>query len=250
MRRAPKAPALTEPRKLFVIGSGRSGTHWLGYILDSHPQVRATIETPLIFEMVTAMALDPSRRPELFPRLVDLYKREHQKAPGYHYADKSHPNVWLAEELADALPDALFLGIQRDPFATVASMLKHDGVTVWHRRWREFPVPNAFLGISEPIAARYDELSLAAQFGIRWRAHADQLAKLQACLGDRIRVLSYEDLSQDPHGLVDELGVYLGLDSPFPPVEVKRASLSRWRDELTPDQIADVAEATGVSAPQ
>jgi hypothetical protein len=28
----------------FVIGTGRSGTHWLGYALENHPHVRATIE--------------------------------------------------------------------------------------------------------------------------------------------------------------------------------------------------------------
>jgi hypothetical protein len=246
---APAAPFLAEPKKLFVIGSGRSGTHWLGYILDSHPQVRATIETPRIFDMVTAMALDPTRKPELFPRVVSLYEREHRKAPGYHYADKSHPNIWLAEELAGALPDAVFLGIQRDPFATVASMLKHDGVAVWHARWREFPVPNAFLGITEPIAASYDGMSMAAKFGLRWRAHANQLSQLEARLGDRLRVVSYERLSRDPSPVIDELGDYLGLDTPFPPVEVKEASLDRWRTELTPEQIADVAEATGVPVP-
>ena len=31
-------------RPIFVIGTGRSGTHWIGYILAAHPDIRATIE--------------------------------------------------------------------------------------------------------------------------------------------------------------------------------------------------------------
>ena len=32
--------------KIFVIGSGRSGTHWVGYILEAHPDIHVTIEKP------------------------------------------------------------------------------------------------------------------------------------------------------------------------------------------------------------
>lgn len=121
-------------RKVFILGTGRSGTHWLGYILESHPDCVATIETRGIFRRVTRMALDPTLRPRLLPGLLRRYRLRHALAVPSHYVDKSHPNLWLAEALADAFDDALFVGIVRNPYATVASMLRHEGVLEWHRR--------------------------------------------------------------------------------------------------------------------
>jgi hypothetical protein len=140
-------------KKIFVIGTGRSGTHWLGQILQAHPDIHVTVEAPPIFAWSTAMALDPRQSPVLLPQLIRQYEIEHAAVAPRHYADKSHPNIWHAEDLAARLPDAVFLGIQRNPFATVASMLEHAGVLAWHERWREFPVPNRFLGITLENAA-------------------------------------------------------------------------------------------------
>ena|GEM_PF-6704601 len=53
---------------IFIVGCGRSGTHWLGYILDAHPDIVATIEKRSIFRKVTAMALDQSLMNRYFPR--------------------------------------------------------------------------------------------------------------------------------------------------------------------------------------
>ena len=78
------------------------------------------------------MALDPSQQRELFPKLVRAYEEEKRRVQPKRYADKSHPNIWIAEALSEVFPDAQFLGIERDPFGTVASMLKHKGVLKWH----------------------------------------------------------------------------------------------------------------------
>jgi Sulfotransferase family len=235
---------VSERKKIFVIGSGRSGTHLVGNILDSHPDIAATIEEPEIFEAVTTMALDPRREADLFPRLVDLYVEAHARVPDKHYADKSHPNIWLAEDLAASFDEAVFVGIQRNPHATVASMLRHDGVTVWHERWRDFPVPNRFLGIDEALAAEYEALPLETKFAIRWRAHADQMARLREILGPRIMYLDYDRLLQDER-VIGDLQEFLELDRPFPPFEMKMDSLDKWRSQLSDDQVAAVSAAAG-----
>lgn len=219
-------------RKIFILGTGRSGTHWLGYILDSHPDCVATIETPEIFRRVSRMALDPTLRPRLLPGLLRRYRIQHARAAPFHYVDKSHPNLWLAEALADAFEDAVFVGIVRDPFATVASMLRHDGVLEWHRRWKDFPVPNPFLGITVEIAEEYDTLPMAARCALRWQSHRDEMVRLTAALGSRLYVVEYEALVREPEDQLSHLADFLGFSSPIPSPEVKRESLSRWQEEL------------------
>jgi hypothetical protein len=227
-------------RKIFVLGTGRSGTHWLGYILGAHPDIHATIEKPPIFPWVTRMALDPRTRTDLLPKLLRRYDQEHILVAPKHYADKSHPTIWIAEELARAFPEARFVGIVRGPYGTVASMLQHDGVMRWIHRWRDFPVPNRFLGITEAIAPTYDSMPLAGRCALRWRSHRDRMAALESTLGERMCVLSYEELQTDTVSQLEAVARFLGLASPIPVPQVRRESLDRWREQLDADAIAAI----------
>ena len=167
-----------QTRPIFVIGTGRSGTHWLAGTLKTHREIRATIEVKPMFRWATQMALDASTQPRLLPKLIFAYRRQLFYSAPRLYLDKSHPNIWLAEPLKAAFPTAQFLAIERNPYATVASMLRHRGVAAWHQRWRDFPVPNRFLGISEELAEHYDELPLAARCAHRWLANRQRIVEL------------------------------------------------------------------------
>jgi hypothetical protein len=245
---ATSARARAEGQKILIIGTGRSGTHWLGHILQSHPGIHVTVEAPPIFNWATEMALDPRKQQLLMPQLVRQYQLEHAAVAPRHYADKSHPNIWQAEELAQRLPDAVFLGIQRNPFATVASMLKHAGVLGWHERWREFPVPNRFLGITRENAATYDALPPAAKCAYRWRSHAERMAELPAALGERLHVIAYEELIREPKAAIARITAFLRLTATIPPPAIKAESLDRWQRELSPDVQQQIATITGVAA--
>ena len=112
-------------RPVFIVGTGRSGTHWLANTLKTHREIRATIEAKPMFRWATQMALDATTEKQLLPKLIIAYRWQLFLSSPRLYLDKTHPNIWLAEPLQQAFPDALFLGIERDPFATVASMLRH-----------------------------------------------------------------------------------------------------------------------------
>ncbi len=234
--------------KIFVIGSGRSGTHWVGYMLEGHPDIHVTIEKPPIFDWVTAMALDPSKKASLLPKLIKRYRLEHQAVSPKHYADKSHPNIWIAEDLAAAFPEALFVGIQRNPYATVASMLKHGGVLEWHKRWQEFPIPNRFLGITGDNRATYGAMPLAAKCALRWKVHLERLQSLRQTLNARLLVLQYEDVILHAEAQLASLTRFLSLPSPIPKPSVKAESLERWKSELSDEVKQQIAEITGVPA--
>lgn len=175
---------ILKTRPVFVIGSGRSGTHWVGYSLGNHPEVHATIEVEPMFGWSSSMALNPALENQLLGKLVRAYKWQLLKSIPRLYLDKTHPNIWIAEKLKKAFPQALFAGIERNPYPTVASMLKHKGVLAWHKRWREFPIPNRFLGISLETAQVYDDIPLASKSAMRWVAHHDRMNVLKSTLGD------------------------------------------------------------------
>lgn len=40
---------ISKTQPIFVTGTGRSGTHWLGFSLGDHPEVQSTVETQPMF---------------------------------------------------------------------------------------------------------------------------------------------------------------------------------------------------------
>lgn len=232
---------------VFVIGTGRSGTHWLSYSLGNHPEVRVTVETEPIFGLSTRMALDETLEDRLFKKLVLLYKWQIFKSAPRLYVDKTHPNIWLAEKLKQAFPQALFVGIERNPYATVASMMKHKGLSAWHRRWREFPVPNRFLGISPEHAEEYDSIPLASQCAIRWVAHGKRMNDLKNVLAHDLFVISYERFAEDTEETLRDLQNFLGLQNPIPIPVVKKESLVKWKSQLTQEELRNIESVVGFS---
>ena len=232
-------------RPVFVIGSGRSGTHWLGYSLGSHPEVRATVEVNPMFDLSTRMALNQALEKKLFWRLVMAYKWQLLKSAPRIYVDKTHPNIWIAEKLQRAFPNALFIGIERNPYATVASMMKHSGVSAWHRRWREFPVPNRFLGITSELANEYESIPFASQCAMRWLAHHNRMKELRKSLGDYLFVISYESFAHDTEQAINELKQFLGLHETIPVPEVKIESLSKWKNQLSDAEVDNIQNIVG-----
>ena len=97
-------------RLVFVLGTGRSGTHWLGYTLKAHSDFAVAIEKEPAFGWVKEMALRQNSRDELLPKLAEYYEQEAAICKKAFYVDKSHPNIWIADRLANLLPGSLFCG--------------------------------------------------------------------------------------------------------------------------------------------
>jgi hypothetical protein len=236
---------ISTTRPVFVIGTGRSGTHWLGYSLGNHPEVRATVEVQPMFNLSTRMALNPTLEGKLFGRLVAAYRWQLFKSSPRIYLDKSHPNIWIAEKLKKAFPRSLFVGIERNPYATVASMMKHKGVSAWHKRWREFPIPNRFLGITRELSDVYGDIPVAQQCAIRWVAHHDRMNELRNILGGDLLVISYESFAHNTEKIVHELQRFLGLHKPIPIPDVRTDSLDKWKSQLSNEEIIQIQNIVG-----
>ena len=200
-----------------------------------------------MFRLSTRMALKPTLEGRLFGPLVMAYKWQLLKTTRRLYVDKTHPNIWIAEKLQKAFPQALFIGIERNPYATVASMMKHSGVSSWHRRWREFPIPNRFLGITSEIADTYDSIPFASQCAMRWLAHHRKMNELKNALGDALLVISYESFVRNTKHTIHDLKQFLGLHEAIPIPEVKIESLNKWKSQLSDAELIDIQDIVGFS---
>jgi hypothetical protein len=230
----------TDP--LFILGTGRSGTHWIGQILDSHSEVEAMIEERPFLNWSTRMALEPARSGHLYLPMVLAYRARLLLTRARILADKSHPNIWQAEKLALSFPAAKFVAIQRGVEATVASMMRHDGVLLWQKNWREYSLPNRFLGINETNAEGYESFSVAKKCALRWLAHAKQLENLEKRLGDKVFIIEYEKLSDSPKEVLMNLRFFLGLKREFDTPQVKVDSRKKWKGQLSTDDLSDISD--------
>lgn len=235
-------------RPVFIIGNGRSGSCWLGRIFTTHPCIRCTVEVPPLFQLVTAAAIGEQPAEAAFPRIRQLYEMQLQATSEPIYADKSHPNLWLVERLDLAFPGARFVAIVRDPYASVASMLRHPGIIHWMQRWREFPVPNAFLGITSGNAHAYGDLTAVQKCALRWRAHYDRLAELMRT-PYVVHMVLYENLCRYPEETLAEVQRFLRLAEPFPTPKVDTTTLEKWKADLDAEDRAAVKMISGVAEP-
>jgi len=58
---------------------------------------------------------------------------------------------------------SLIVGTNRDPFSTVASMLRHQQVLAWCRNWDRYPLLNRFPGVTPESQNWYRRRSLAGR---------------------------------------------------------------------------------------
>jgi hypothetical protein len=66
------------------------------------------------------------------------------------------------------------------------------------------------------------------------------MLELSEILGDRLLIVNYESLQDDPASEVERLRHYLNLDAPFPTPEIKKSSRDQWQSQLNDDEIDQI----------
>lgn len=134
--RPPRNPAadrlLTEP--VFVLSPPRSGSTLLRVVLNSHPELHAPIETH-VRRLTVKATTEPARQAlkELGHNMADvehllwdrLLHRELLRSGKATMVEKTPSNVFVADRLATAWPDARFIFLLRHPLSIARSW--HDG---------------------------------------------------------------------------------------------------------------------------
>lgn len=225
-----------ESKMIFVVGTGRSGTHFMDSIINSHP--RATDlndgkENPQVFGKVTLAAINNTR---LSPRTIRNYRLLKRVAGGLDLVDQSHPNLWHVEQLLDNFPNAKFVAMIRCPYSVAYSTLKHKAVPGWLKNYKDYPVPNQFLGINHENINEYAHYGLAGKSTIRWLAHVKRICEIKKRYNDSVFVMNYEDLCVNPKNKLEELRVFLGYEENFEAPKVNLESLEKKNHLLDEDK--------------
>lgn len=227
---------------VFVIGSGRNGTHLLGRILGSHPDAKLFLEDPIFFDLSKKIATKRRINPFLLRRLIAKYKKALDQLEKKILVEKSHTNIWIAEKLNEKFRGiSYFVGIKRDVFSTVSSMLNHDGVMHWYDILDQSK-PNSFLGITDQNKSYFANLPLESRCTLRWLSHVRKLESLKEKLKNNYLLIEYEELINDLPGQINILSEFLDVENLFFPEDLQKSSLYKWKNHLTSSQIKNIQD--------
>ena len=231
-------------RLAVVIGTGRSGTNWLGSTIASHPQVVGGKEREPEFTIAKKIgALEEYTK---WNRLIATYVKrleEADAAKANWYVDKGHPLIWAAEKLAKEFPSIVFFGIDRCIFSIVSSCMDHIGVRKWFEDERLLTKRTSpFLGKNEKNSERFNSAPLYVQCAWRAVSHRNEYDRLQTVLKPSQFVrINYQDLQEDYTGQLQHLASKLDIsDVGWKAVPPKIAAVDKWRKALSPAQINEI----------
>lgn len=246
---------------VFVLGSPRSGTTYLGTLLSAIPGVSYFFEPPILkyyARQVYEGEVSPGKARRFYPWVFRILR---VVAPGRgpRVIEKNPNHTWIAETLATVFPEARFVMIIRDGRDTALSLLEKP----WHREdsvdsgrfepggYPYGPYPHFYIEHDrhdEYLAT--DDLTRCAWV---WRRHTEEVMRLQESLpAGSWHALRYEELLMNPDETLHELLSFLGVDTPEARLAVSevaatghRASIGRWREQLTDDELERVEREAG-----
>lgn len=232
---------------MFVIGSPRSGTTFLGESLGAQPGfVDLSEVTPLkaaLPELITAGEDEAARRlRQILERVRRLALARRQRA-----VEQTPEMSFLASAALRAYPSARAVHIVRDGRDVVSSLIERGWLKesrgaaddaglrygAHARFWVEPERAEEFLRSNEATRAAW-----------AWRRYVTAARRSS----ERTLEIRYEDLVADPAGTAATLAAHLGSD-PAPLAEALALahdrSVGRWRERLSPEQAADVEREAG-----
>lgn len=195
---------------VFVGGAGRSGTHHLGRILGDHPQTKLRLEKKLTFRPISQSIAHnefKSRKITLALRYLRLCSKLTSKV----VVEKTHPSVWIFDQILDEMPCAKMIAITRSPYEVVASMKKHEGVQRWYDEV-DITTSNPFLGITKANKSNFNNLSSIEQFTHKWIAHYKQIQELQNRFPNQVLSIHFDGLIKNTQETYDEVCSFIGLN--------------------------------------
>jgi hypothetical protein len=248
-------------RPVFILGCPRSGTTFLGKILQALPGVTYYYEPPAMKYMSRLVY----QRKVTLSQVRRFYRWGFRAllltAPGAgpRIIEKNPTHTWIAETLLEIFPDALFVVIGRDGRDVGVSLAEKP----WHRRdslaagrrepggYIYGPYPHFY--IEPDRVLEYTETSDIHRCIWIWRRHAEEIERLKTALPQEVQFhLRYEELIWNPEQtvahLLDFLGEYDG-ESRARVLRVAAAgrtsSIGRWQTDLDSNELAVIEREAG-----
>lgn len=225
---------------VLIIGSDRSGTHWIAETLRQHPAMTGTIESYPHLWYSWAMAANREHIPILRPRLKELYTMEMEKCTSEVYFDKSHTNIWLVDELLEDFPNVKFIGTDRNAYATISSLLRHSGaMRDVMLGYCAMSMPNMLMGAQSHD--QYGKLTKAQRCAAKWQTHHLFLEHLKTVLTkDQLYVNQFERFAAEPMEVIGEIQDFIGVERLIKDVKVKHSAVDKWKDFIPMYQLDQI----------
>ncbi len=242
--RTKRGPLRREQRLIFVVGSPRSGTTFLGQALGRQPGVVDLDEVQPLKAAIPDLVGLPSREAgRRFRRRLELV-RSAGLAGHLRGVEQTPETSFLLAAVLGAYPRARAVHMVRDGRDVVCSLLERGWLSA--RRsdaddaHRSFGVHPRFW-VEPERRAEFARVSDARRCAWAWRRY---VTAAREAADERTLELRYENLP----GCAGQLAAHLDLD-PAPLAAALAAahgqSVGRWRRELTEEQVADVEVEAG-----
>jgi hypothetical protein len=244
---------------IVIAGVARSGTSWLGQIIDSSPQVIYRFQ-PLFSYAFKDRVNEDSGKEEYADFFEEVYrssddfllqtdKRKANLYPVFQKEDspgrlafKENSNLYLLPKMLEHFEELKLIGIIRHPCGALNSWLKNP---------REFP-PDADPRQEWRFGACKNLGKPQNFFGFyKWKEVTHLFLDLRDKLPGQVHLVRYEELVNDPLGITRSMFDFLGLeftqqtelflkdsqsihlDNPYA-VFKDRSVQEKWRTELDP----------------
>jgi hypothetical protein len=240
-----------DERIVFVIGSPRSGTTFLGNSIGSVAGFVDLGEVAALKAAIPGLArLDPAESAPLLRGLLDRTRR--LGLVGSRRAVEQTPEAsFVAAGLAAAFPEARFIHIVRDGRDVVCSLLERGWLSAGRGGGDDAGLaygPDVRFWVEPGRAEEFVRANDARRAAWAWRRYVAAARGVN----ERALEIRYERLAERPEEVAATVARFLETES-APLARAFRAahtsSVGRWRRDLTPEQLTDVeAEAGGLLA--
>jgi len=241
-------PRPRDDRLVFVVGSPRSGTTFLGQTLGSQPGLLDLDEVqPLKAAIPSLVALPEGEAAKRFRRTLELVRRL-GLATHLRGVEQTPETSFVLRAALLAYPRARAVHMLRDGRDVVCSLLERGWLSAGRAGTDDAnhaygPQPRFWV---EP--ERRDEfgrVSDARRAAWAWRRYVEAVRAVE---DGRVLELRYEDVAADPERAADVLAAHLGVVTK-PLADALAAahgrSVARWERELDDEQVADVHAEAG-----
>jgi len=225
---------------VFVIGSPRSGTTFLGKAIGSLPGFvdLGEVVTTTVSELAD---LDPTAAARRLRRTLDLSRRV-GLAASVRAVEQTPEMAFLAQSIPLAYPSGRIVHIVRDGRDVVCSLLEKGWLSE-QRSGRRFGSYARFW-VEPSRVNEFPQVSEARRAAWAWRRYVTAAMSADVALTE----LRYEDMASRPALVAEALAG--ALDAPPGPIakalsRAHSSSVGRYRRDLTPDQLADVEAEAG-----
>jgi len=256
------ARALDE-RAVFVVGSPRSGTSFTASAIGD---VRGFADLGEVNAVKAAIpALYGTDAEEAGERVRAILTRDQRMGcvAGLRPIEQTPECTFLMPALAAAYPEARFVHLVRDARDVACSLIERGWLRSGPAGAKARATGTEADDAGQPFgdytrfwvergrSEKFGSVSEARRCAWAWRRYTDAALKHADQIGaERVPRVRYERLAEHSTEVAAELASFLGAEDRLAEFEtalgkVHSRSLGRWREDLTPEQLADVELEAG-----